>query len=641
MNEETPKTLQVPNGRSLVEAVAHQIRAARTKNAFGKIAVVAPTHYSVFYLRRAVTDYICNAGDEGVFNVEFMRIEEAADNLFDATPDRPQKLSMTRLIASELIHNAMSKLATSGPLTQGPLTQHVSNDSALDAVQRTLQELERLDIGATGALRQLPQMPLYRQLTEVYRSYSSAADGYVTRENKADIAAKTVIDRPELVRSTLAPTVLLIQYPRLPDAYSKLRDNLGRMGDTVTLRISTEVAERDTDSPQSTQETRFYSSTGAMDEPRGLIRNIVGDARDGISFGDMAILYPSNDYASRIKDALDTAGIANCGPSTRTLGDTAAGRFIALFLKMIDADLRRDTFTAWTTSSPVIDPDTGIRVPAVHWEVASRNARVSSFSEGARWQDSLKRYAKSMQYRADRAERNPDDDNPVDPDSLRSVADAAIDLTQFVSNLHDHTSVEDAKSWTKWVDWLTEVINNYLVPSNRDQVEEIPGMNRIRDDLEQVRSLGEISDSVIEFNRFTRTILRLLRTSLRGQYGWGTSVLVAPLEAGIGNVFRAVHIVGMTEGVFPHHGRSDPLLPDDLRRRLDEDGSRLPTKSDQLDIGQQTFQMVLQSADSRRLYWNRALIGATNESYPSPWFVKELLKVNDHSFGSCQRSHGP
>lgn len=630
MPKESPKhahQLEVSNGSYLVRALANQIRDARVQDALARIVVIVPTLYSAFFLRRSVTDHICQNDDGGIFNVEFMRIEEVADRLFDSLQGRAQKPLMTRLIASELIHDAMSQLSI-----PGPLTEHKNNDSTLEAVQRTLQELERLDIGATRALEKLSKSSsgsLYRQLSQIYQRYSSSAAEYFTRENKSEIVARSVIEDSDLIRSALAKKLLMIRTPRLPDAYSNLRDNLERLPDTATIRVSHEHGERGEVVDDEKQPPRFYSCMSAMDEPRGLIRNIIADARTGIRFGDMAVLYPSNDYASRIKAALDAAGIPNCGPSTRTLGETAAGRFTSLLLKMIDDDMRRDAFTTWTTSSPVIDPTTGIRVPAVQWEVASRNARISRFSGEVRWQHSLQRYSNSMRYRAERAEQTSDEDNSVDPDSLRSVADAAARLVDFVSNLSERTFVDNARSWSAWVDWITSIISDYLAPASRERDREIPGLNRILNDLEQVRELEIISESVIDFERFKRTVNRLLRSRLQGQSGWGASVLVAPLDAGVGSAFRTIHIVGMTEGVFPLHARSDPLLPDGLRQCLDENGFRLPTKNDRLEIEREIFQLAMQSAKSSRLYWNRALIGATNESYPSPWFVDEVSKAND------------
>ena len=79
----------------------------------------------------------------------------------------------------------------------------------------------------------------------------------------------------------------------------------------------------------------------------------------------------------------------------------------------------------------------------------------------------------------------------------------------------------------------------------------------------------------------------------------------------------------------PAPARSDPLLADEFRRTLDPDGKRLPTKKEQLELERQTFQLALQSAEKRNLYWNKSLLGAANESYPSPWFVDEVIKSHN------------
>ena len=618
--------VNVPNGAPLVACIANNIRRIRGHHPLSRILVIAPSIFSAFFLRRSVTDELCENADNGLFNVEFMRIEEVADRLFDATPDRPQSPAMSRLIASELIHNAMLQ-----PTIRGPLTEHTNNDSTLSAVQRTVQELERLDIGAEQALQELADNSssgLYPQLIEIQRRYSASASNYLTRENKAAIAANTAANNPVAVDSSLAPHIVLIRAPTLPDAYTNLWERLAELTSTSTVTIASAANDRQATADKPT-ETHFYSTIGAAAEPRALIRNIIVDARKGIRFGQIVVLYPSIDYASRIKDALDAANIKNCGPSTRTLADTPSGKFVSLFLNMITAELRRDAFTSWTTSAPVIDPSTGTRVAAVPWEVASRNAKVSSFGGDDRWRHSLDRYSNMMQSRAWRAEQAPDEDNTVDPEAWRALADAATQLGDFVSVLSEKTQVENDRTWADWVEWLLDVVDRYLTPANENDDPHTNGLRRVVDGLAQVRELDTVGHSAIGFSRFARTVQRLLRATIGGDSGWGASVLVAPFEASIGNVFRSVHILGMAEGGLPRPGRSDPLLSDDLRRHLDDDGSRLPTKSDQLEFEREMFQLALQSAPTRRMYWNKALLGATNEAYPSPWFVDEVAKANN------------
>lgn len=613
------------NGTPLVAYIASTIRHIRERSPLTRIVVINPSIFSAFFLRRAVTDQLCVKNDDALFNVEFMRIEEVADRLFDALPDQPQKPSMSRLIASELIHNATLQLTT-----PGPLTEHATNESTLNAIQKTLQELERLDKGSSNALQELSnrtQSRLYPQLEEIQRNYSATAEQYLTRENKAAIVAKIVSQNSDIIASTLASQIIAIRAPMPPDAYTRLWDSMERHSSTTTIRITSGTDQHGNDAHTPT-ETRFYSTVGAADEPRALIRNIITDAKQGIKFGEIAVLYPTNDYASRIKDALNTAGIKNCGPSTRTLAETPAGKFVSLFLHMVAAEMRRDTFTTWTTSAPVIDPTDGDRVPAVPWEVASRNAKISRFAGDDRWRRSLKRYSRSMRNRARRAEESPDEDYTVDPEAWREMVNATIRLSDFVSKLNDLIQIEHPRSWADWADWLKEIIDNYLAKPRTQDDHAASGLTRVQDDLAQVRDLDKVASTYVDFNRFSRTVQRFLRAILQGDSGWGSTVFVAPLESSIGNSFRSIHILGMAEGGLPRPGRPDPLLSDHLRRILDADGSTLPTTIDHIEFERQTFQLALQSAPLRRLYWNKALLGATNESYPSPWFVDEVVKSN-------------
>ena len=618
-----PSTLGVPNGAPLVDAIADQVRKVRATDPFCRIAVITPSIFSAFFLRRAVTAKLCQADETGLFNVEFMRMEEVVDRLFDATPGRPVKPSMTRLVASELIYNAMVGLAT-----QGPLTEHVNNESALNAIQNTLQELERLDIGTGPVLSRLSAKAttrLYAQLKEIHQNYSASATEFLTRENKAAIASETALTNAETVDAALASHIVLLRAPIPPDAYSRLRDRIQDLPSTITVTIDPElgVAGEKTGSGGA---TRFYSTLGLADEPRALIRNIAADARAGIRFGEMAVLYTSSDYAARVKDALRAAGIESCGPTSRTVIDTPAGRFLQLFLNMVAGEMRRDEFTDWTSSAPVTDPGNGDRVPSVPWEVATRNANVSRFSGDDRWQRSLNRYSKSLRNRAKRAELASDEENAVDPESMRALADAASQLVQFVQRLNPQIDVETPRYWSGWVDWLERIVDTYLARALNAEDATNNGIDRVRAILSDIRELEGIGRTDVEFSRFSRTVQRSLRTSLGGDPGWGTAVLVAPLSAGIGNSFRSVHILGMAEGSLPAPTRSDPLLPDELRLELDPGGSRLPTKSDHIKFERSTFQLALQTACNRNLYWNRAQLGATNESYPSPWFVDEVVR---------------
>ena len=618
----------VPNGAPLVEFVADAISRIRTQSAMTRILVVVPSLYSAFYLRRAVTEKLCRDESGGLFNVEFMRIEEVADTIFDAVSSQPDQPSMTRLIASELIHNAIAELDT-----PGPLSDHRDNDSTLAAVQDTLRELELLDVGAETALVHLARgsrQGLYPQLLELQRRYAESASKYLTRENKAAFAAAAVSEDPSTLTSIFGPHLIVIRAPSAPDAYTRLWDALEQLDAAIATRIVTDQTI-DEHSPSDRTKTNFYSTMGAADEPRALIRNIVADARDGVRFGEMAVFYPTVDYASRVKDALDAANIKNCGPSTKTLAETPSGKFVALFLTMLANEMRRDAFTSWTTSAPVIDPSDGSRVPAVQWEIISRNANIIRFDANTAWQRSIRRYAHRMNNRAERADNDTDDEKTIDPATFRNAANAATQLRWFVSELASRIDVVQSRPWTGWVDWIEGIIAVYHSPHRNSDDRARVGLTRVSADLSQLRELDRITNGDVGFDRFNRTVQRLLRARMGGSSGWGSAVLVAPLSAGIGAAFKSVHILGMSEGGLPGPGRSDPLLSDDLRRGLDPDGHWLTTRRDQLEMQRREFNLTLNCATTRCMYWNKALLGASNESYPSPWFVDEVLKAHDET----------
>ena len=623
----TPTTINLPNGAPLVDAIADHIRKLRTNDPFNRVAVVTPSIFSAFFLKRAVTDKLCGAGGNGMFNIEFMRIEDVADRVFDARAHGPEDPPMSRLIASQLIQNSMLQLET-----HGPLLDHVQNDSTLTAVQNTLQELELLHIGTDNALAQLSgrsRAGLYPQLLEIHRRYTLDASKYLTREQKAAIASQTVVENHSSVSASLGQNIILVLAPHAPNAHTRLWEALRNLPYALSLNIVSIEEQSD-----AIRQTRFYSTMSAADEPRALIRNIMEDARNGVRFGEMAVLYPSVDYASRIRDALEAADIKSCGPSTKILAETPVGKFIKFFLTMLsdDVDMRRDAFTSWISSSPVVDPRTRKPVPAVPWEITTRQANISRFTDETDWANSLRRYANRMKRRAERAQDAADDDSSsINPDAYIEAAEHANSLRDFVMELLDRTRPGRITSWSGWIEWLSKVIARYSPPQYSEKDREQSGLDRIQEALRQVEELDAITQSDIDFARFSRTIQHLLSANIGGSSGWGSSVLVAPIAAGTGTSFKSVHIVGMAEGSLPGPGRTDPLLPDHLRRTLDPDESTLLTKRDRLKLNHDIFQIALNSAPSVRLYWNKGLLGATNEAYPSPWFVNEVQKASQQT----------
>ena len=610
------------NGEPLVAHLSNIIQKIRARTSLSKILVVAASSYSAFFLKRAVTDNICRKNGRGLFNVEFMRIDDVADILFDASIDRPGKPTLSDLIGFELVHNAIGNLSI-----DGPLSEHTENESTIAAVQRTIQQLDLLDSGADNALKRIvaiTNLPLYRQLSDIHRRFKLDAEGYMTSAEKSRIAANIAADEPGFVSKILAPDIILLRAPVPPDVHTVLWGTLQTLPNADTVSILAETSAVTNGAPTE-RTVRFYSAAGTVDEPRALIRNIMADARNGIKFGQVAVFYTSADYASRIKDALDFAEIPNCGPSTKTLAGTPAGRFVSSFIAMLSDGMRRQSFAAWTSTSPVVYPTTKTRVPSVLWEIATRDAKISRFTDQSDWENALDRYARSLDRRARRIESGADEGtDKTDPESLKDTARNARFLKRFINDLADIADTQDIISWSGWSEWMRKVIETYLAPNDDD----IDGLDHVHEGLTQIGQLDAVSQSHVDRGKFSRTVQRLLRKRVGASSGWGKSVLVAPLNAGTANAFKSIHILGMSEGVLPGPGRTDPLLSDHLRQVLDPNCERLLTRAKQLELERAMFQMARSSAPINHFYWNKAITGATNESYPSPWFVDEVQKAN-------------
>ncbi|MEK6709047.1 MAG: PD-(D/E)XK nuclease family protein [Nitrospinota bacterium] len=135
------------------------------------------------------------------------------------------------------------------------------------------------------------------------------------------------------------------------------------------------------------------------------------------------------------------------------------------------------------------------------------------------------------------------------------------------------------------------------------EVEEKP------DVLAALREMGRFDPLLgeVDAGEFRRWAARLLERPRPGGPPRPARVRLLSLQAARGLSFEAVAVAGMAEGVFPAHGREDPLLPDDLRARLNGAfGGRaaglpplLPLKGDRMREERYLFWLALQSAERR------------------------------------------
>ena len=637
-NKEVQDTFQsaeisISSGIPLASFIAEQIRLFRADDPLSRITVVAPSFYSRFFLRRVVTDLICakdadanvasnsNGSRAALFNVEFLRIEDVADILFETVADNINKTRLSRLIVSELIYGAMSNLKTSGPLKE-----HAQNESTTRAVRETLQELELLDAGPEDTLNKLANISdsgIYPQLLEIQREYSRVASNYISRKDIAAVATQIVSDDPATVASILGARQIVVLTRRKPDVYMRLWECLTKLGSATTVNLlpSDDLNTGEYCAGSDKTVTHFYSTLNVADEPRALIRNIMEDAREGVRFGNMAVIVPSG-YEKRVQDSLTVARIPITGRKSRGLAHSPQSRFVVHLLKMVNSDMRPATFATWATGCPIVDPATGERIPAARWEKICREVKLRSLNSESNYKSLIKRYRDSMLHKAKRVEEDPDMDHASSVDSFRTEALLADQLIKFLDELNERLEHPEHAEWSTYADRLLEVKSAYMYkPRNEDDNRD--DADRV---IDRIRRLDDVSKRHVPFDRFASVVQSEISNPSGPIPGLGSSVLVTDAFNATGCVFQRVHMLGMSEGNYPSPARSDPLLPDYRRVQIDPNSSTLQTRKEREQISRAHYLYALESASYRRLYWNQAEPGDADIKYPSSWYLDELRK---------------
>lgn len=614
---------EVENGPPLVGKLADLIASRRERDGFGKITVVVPSIYSAVYLRRALVREMVRRGS-GLFNVAFERIEDVSDAILHRDGGREGVRQMSRVVASEIILGAISGIEGSGYLG-GAANKH----RFVDSIRATLHDLERLPGGARPALERLTQSnssPIHRELRDVYEVYDERSKGWLTRAQFADVAADVVRTSASVVTDVVGNHCVLVMPHTESDTHITLWEALAELDISESLVL--------VDSASGTAEDwRFYSTLGASDAPRQLLRNVMYDARSGIRFGDMAVFVPDNGTSTRLRAAFRQAGVPVAGEDPHGLASTSAGKFVLQLVETVLKGMRRDALMVWLTSSPVISPLSGKSVASTRWDYIAKRARVTTFADDSDWHRRVELYRHSVQYRVRRLERDQDADvdegRAASLNSLKTELSLVDGLAEFVKDLLlEVAKGERPKSWRDHVKWLEGIAGRYLGGSG-DGADRVDGMARVLSVLSSISELDSISGddgdvAKVSFARFAESVRNGINSVAGRRRGLGRGVLISRIDAGIGAAFESVHVMELSETAYQAGGTDHPMLRDRDRTLLNDGAGTLPTIKSRQDAARRSFELAAQSSLRCRFYWNRSHIGDASDSFPSPLYLERL-----------------
>ena len=612
---------------TIVRELRRLIDEVRNTRGFGRITVVTPTNQASFYLRRALAR-------KGLFNVDFKRLEDIAEQLAGREFDQPL---LHDLQASEFVYEAARdpKLGTRlGGTDVSPQLQ--------TALHSTFRELELLKRGQLDRLR--AGSDVQRELVGRFDSYMQFANRYRRGFVVAERAAKIVRNHQgtgttgQKVRAL--GVVILVKAAPVAPVQRPLFDALAGLPGTVTVSIpdeafdgTTSKAATGTGQKISRQNRQHLNPIGVPDvaeEVRDVVRKIVGLARPNAEgkakkFARMAVVFEDDTYATRIGEALELAGIPVSGPDRTALSDAPEGRFVTGLLDIFENDFTRLDLTAWLSTAPVKDPKTGllVPVPAARWDALSRTAGVTSSVEDS-WIPRLDQYANHRVARAQRSERL-DEGRANEVDAAKSDAEYALAMREFVETLAGRKPGAVQNSWSGFGRWLRSLADDYLlaVDSTASEARRTRLFNLI-DRLESLETPGNVPG----YKHCAGVLREQLGRRSAGLRSLGSGVYVGPVWTAAGCPFEAVFVLGMTEGRYPTAGIPDPLLPDPLKREIDGDGQYLKTVERSIEESRQSFVSVLSSAGQVFMYWPGGVPGESRQFGPSRWFLEAVRLVS-------------
>ena len=633
--DRTAQLLLAPHGLQAREALWEVVESLRASDPLGPVTVTVPSPWAGLSLRRDL------GLRRGLVNVRFMALARVAELLgapaLAATGRRP----LVGPLRAEAVHATL----TARP---GPLGEVADHPSTLHALTATFADLRRCGQSTLTALAEHGARP--RAVVDLYNEFRRATASFYDDEDLAQAAAQAV--RESHSTGELGHIVVWMPSSLTPGETGLVRA-LGKIGLATVLLGATgdpTVDHAITDSlvrhlvdpfgqpvihaPAVTPlGTAIVSAPDPEDEVRAVTRLIVERARAGTPLHEIAVLWRiDSPYARLVPEILDAAGIAWNGPTPRRLADTVAARVLLGALDLAAGDLPRDDVTAWLSDAPIVDPADHQRVPAVRWDVASRESGI--VAGATQWHERLC----ARRAEIERSLETHDDDLPEWRISrLRSDVAVLTRLDEFVADLAAQLAPPELPTWTAHVMWARHLVERYLGTERRraDWPEpELEASRRIHDIVESLRSLDGMGIRV-GLSRFRHTLAAELEVPLGRVGRFGTGVLVGPLHQARGTRLTTIFVLGMTEGSFPPRGRDDPLLPDRDRRVTPDLSLRATRRVEE----RHDFLAALAAAPERILCHPRADTRAQRPRLPARWLVETAASLSGQPVTAAQLCH--
>ncbi|NUU18472.1 PD-(D/E)XK nuclease family protein [Cellulomonas humilata] len=573
------------------------------------VVVVSPSQLAGTVARRHLAQHGSTATDvPGIAGIEVTTLDRLAERLV------AQSLAPRRPATRPVVAAAWRRALRDDAGVFAEVADHPATVRALTRAHRELRDLsdDELEAAAAASSTARDTVRLHRVVTQTL-----ARDWYDVRD---------LLDRAtERVTQTASVVVYLPQ--DLSAAQRRFLEALAGVGDVHVL-VGTTHTERadagvrwllnthDTTGKVATA-TRVLNTSDSDDEVRAVVRDVVETLKTTPA-ERVAVLYASaNPYGRLLHEQLQAAQIRVQGPGTRPVAERAIARAVLGILHLADGDVPRAELFRALADAPVRDY-TGRRVPVSRWERTSREAGIV---RGDDWDGRLAAYVAKQTAKANVA--------PDDADQrARRRAEAGAELRAFVGRLRDELAAADrTTSWAELSAWCLELVSDLigvgddlatLPPEERNALATITSVLRgldVLDDIGDDASLTALRETLeLELDDALPRVGRV-----------GDGVLVAPLSEAIGLDLDVVHIVGLSEDLYPGRPRVDALLPDAVRTVA---AGGLRTSRDAQNRAFRHLLAAFSSAPEVVASFPRGDLRSSSRRLPSRWLLGSLRELS-------------
>lgn len=296
---------------------------------------------------------------------------------------------------------------------------------------------------------------------------------------------------------------------------------------------------------------QIVSSPGEGRECVEVARGILAAAADGVPFDRMTVLLRAGEsYRAVLEEALARAEIpAHFADGVRR--PLRAGRALLALLACARDGLSAQAFAEYLSlgALPEREGEAGLVTPR-KWERMLVEAAVIGGRD--RWARRLAGLARELM--AERALLDEDDPRRAD---LQRDGEALARLEAYAGPLLDQLAgLPEGGTWGAWISALSELA--------RAAVREPDAIIELLAELAPLAPVGPVSVASVY-----RVLAQRLSSVVIADAGHGAGkVFVGAIDDVRGRAFEAVFVLGLAERVFPARIEEDPLLADEIRRKL-------------------------------------------------------------------------